>query len=155
MMMKQKDKKKTEPYEIHYNKTLLVLTLCYLLATIQTSIPPIKPKKSFPGCKASFEGYPFVDDESSENEQGMNYIMCVAHKIRKNNEEPWKSIEKANIKDLLKYMKRIFRPVMDNSEIIKRMEARREYNQTHPKLQLLLLSALFSRAFSTASYPTV
>ena len=135
MALKLKDKKKSmEPYDIHYNKTLLVLTLCYLLATIQTSIPPIVPKKSFPGCKSSFDGYPFINDDSPENEQGMNYIMCVAHKIRKNNEEPWKSIEKANLKDLLKYMKRLFNAVIDNSEIIKRMEARREYNEQYPQI---------------------
>lgn len=126
----KEEKKKTDSYEIYYNKTLLVLTLCYLLVTIQTSIPSIKPKKSFPLCKATFAGYPF---ESSENEQGMNYILCVAHKIKKNNEEPWKSIEGTSIKNLLSFMKRIFN-AMDDTEIKNRMTLKREYELTNKAL---------------------
>jgi hypothetical protein len=127
---KDKDKKKraADPYEVDYNKKLLVLTLCYLLATIQTSIPTIKPKKSFPGCKATFAGYPFVDNDAED--EGMNYILCVAHKIRKNNEEPWKSIERTNSKELAKLMKKIFNIVLANGGIQKRMSSKREYEET-------------------------
>lgn len=76
-------KKTDKTYHNYINTNLLLLTLGVFFITIQT-IPEIKIKYSFPGCKKSFTGYPLSNDDDS----GIEYIACVASKI-KSSIEPW------------------------------------------------------------------
>ena len=82
--------KKLPSYKDHFNQILLYLTSGYVLVRLETSIPSVQTNKTFPGCKKSFEGYPLFGDEDLS---GLNYIACIAHKI-KSSIEPWNTIRK-------------------------------------------------------------
>jgi hypothetical protein len=82
--------KKLPSYKDHFNQLVLYLTCGYILIAIQTSIPSVITKKTFPGCKKSFEGYPLFDDEDLS---ALNYISCITYKI-KSAIEPWNTIKK-------------------------------------------------------------
>ena len=55
-MLKQKPDKVLDTYENYYHSSLLYLTLGFLLIEIQTAIPSVKTKKTFPNCRRSFVG---------------------------------------------------------------------------------------------------
>jgi hypothetical protein len=82
--------KTMDTYEVAYNSMLMYLTLSYFLVAIQTSIPPIKTKTTFPGCKKSFSGFPIESDTT--NTKGLTYVSCVAFKIRNKTALPWSAI---------------------------------------------------------------
>ena len=67
--------KKIPEYAVVYSSTLMYLTLGAYLIGIQTSIPSIKTRKTFPGCVRSFSGYPL---EGEGDDSGLNYLACVA-----------------------------------------------------------------------------
>ena len=69
-----KRKKKMDSYERIKNNALLTLTLGYVILCIQTMIPPPRIKKTFPGCKRSFKGFPFDGDG---NLNFLNYVACI------------------------------------------------------------------------------
>jgi hypothetical protein len=81
---------KMDNYEIAYNSALMYLTFAYYLIAIQTSIPPIKTKTTFPGCKKSFSGFP-MNVDTTDN-KGLNYVACVAFKLRSKSALPWSAI---------------------------------------------------------------
>ena len=90
---------KALPAYIDAKHTLLIVSaIAYLLVAIQTSIPAIKTKKTFPNCVKSFTGYP-MDGDSDKS--GLIYLVCVTNKI-KSSVEPWKSIKKVTEKSLFK-----------------------------------------------------
>ena len=93
----KKDGKKFATYDKFKKKQSIILTLCYLLIVIQTSIPDIKTKKQFPGCKTSFKGYPLDSNEGSVS--GIKFIACVISNI-KSSIEPWDSIKSMNDKKI-------------------------------------------------------
>ena len=57
-----------------YNSSLIIITLSYLLIAIQTNIPSVNSKKTFPGCIKSFKGYP-IDGE--QDKSGLFYLICI------------------------------------------------------------------------------
>ena len=71
-------RKKVPPYEYVYSETILYLTLGAFLIGIQTKIPGVVSKKTYPGCIRSFNGYPL---EGKENLGGITYLICVVSKI--------------------------------------------------------------------------
>ena len=84
-----KKKKKMDSYERIKNNALLTLTLCYVILCIQTMIPSPRIKKTFPGCKRSFKGFPFDGDG---NLNFLNYVACIIYTIKLEG-EPWKGIK--------------------------------------------------------------
>jgi hypothetical protein len=93
--------KPMDTYENAFNAALIYLTLSYYLIAIQISVPPIKTKITFPGCKKSFSGFP-VDD--TEGAKGLNYVACVAHKIKTSANLPWSAINGRNAAYIAKQM---------------------------------------------------
>lgn len=85
-----KGKKAFDSYADVYNRTLILITLSFLLIAIQTSIPSIRSKKTHPGCKKSFSGFPL---NGIEDKTGLTYIACIANDI-KSSIEPWSAIQK-------------------------------------------------------------
>jgi hypothetical protein len=83
--------KHIDTYETVYNSTLLYLTFGYYLIAIQTSVPPIKTKTTFPGCKKSFSGFP-IEGSETKNMKGLEYVSCVAFKIKNKAALPWAAI---------------------------------------------------------------
>ena len=105
--------------------SLLLLSLGGLLIAIQTSIPPIRTRKTFPGCKRSFSGFPFSGDTDFS---GLDYIACVAHKL-KSNVAPWNAIKGMNQASIAKKIKDLVTKYMMEDESVKeRISQRREYD---------------------------
>jgi hypothetical protein len=99
-MADEKAKKgvKVASYEQYYNGILLFATFGTVLIAIQTSVPSIQTRKTFPGCVRSFVGYPFdgVSDFSA-----LTYISCVGYKLR-STVEPWSVLNKKKVEIFLK-----------------------------------------------------
>jgi hypothetical protein len=79
-----------------YAKSMVIITLSYLHIYIQTTIPTIVSKTSYPGCKKSFDGYPTYDNDTNT---GIEYISCIANNL-KSKIEPWVGISKMNKKSI-------------------------------------------------------
>tara|TARA_Y100000768_G_scaffold279161_1_gene214379 strand:+ start:16438 stop:21981 length:5544 start_codon:yes stop_codon:yes gene_type:complete len=82
---------------VKIGKVIIYVTISYLLIVLQTAIPPIKTKKTFPGCAKSFSGYPY---EGSSDKSGLEYIACVALGI-KSSIFPWNTLKKTKKTDLV------------------------------------------------------
>ena len=72
-----KSGKKMPPYKYVYDQTILYLTLGAFLIGVQTHIPGVVTKKTYPGCVKSFKGYPF---DKSGDTSGLEYLSCVVQK---------------------------------------------------------------------------
>ena len=120
-----KGKKYILSYEDNYNQSLIIFTISYILISIQTNIPDIKTRKTFPGCVKSFSGYPFLNDG---DKSGITYISCVTDKI-KSLVEPWNSLKKLNQKKILAKMETFLDKFIINSNVIKqKINNKLEYN---------------------------
>ena len=86
-----KQNKKLPSYKELYNTTLLYLTMAVYLIAIQSSIPSIKTRRTFPGCIRSFQGYPF--EGANGDMSSLNYLACVAYKVR-SSIGPWSVLMK-------------------------------------------------------------
>jgi len=73
-------------YEDLYYTSLLYYTLGMFLISVQTSIPSVKTRKTFPGCVRSFVGYPF---DGAGDMTSLKYLSCICYQIRKNVAKPW------------------------------------------------------------------
>ena len=81
--------RKIKSYNDIKNYLLIVITASYLHIFVQTAIPNIKTKKTFPGCVKSFDGFPL---DKSSNIDGIIYISCIILKIKAKSIIPWNSI---------------------------------------------------------------
>ena len=70
-ILKKSTDKKMLSYEHALNINIIIISLVYILITIQSSIPTITTKKVFPGCIKSFSGYPY---QSNTDKSGMIYM---------------------------------------------------------------------------------
>lgn len=95
--------KKIPAFGDAYNTSMMIVTFAFFLVGIQTSIPSIKTRKQFPGCKKSFDGYPM---DGSGDDSAIQYVACVANKI-KSNMSPWNVLRKMNASGIAKRMKDI------------------------------------------------
>ena len=93
--------KKLPDYETVKNNSLLFITLAYLFIAIQTAIPSVKTRKTFPGCVRSFSGFPL---EGEDDDSGLMYISCIAHKI-KSSIKPWNTIRRTRVENIFKKIK--------------------------------------------------
>ena len=121
-------KKKLDPYDIAYNQTLILVTLSYLLIGIQTSVPSIRTRKTYPGCLKSFSGYPcFGDGDTS----GIAYIACVANGI-KSSIEPWNAIKKLKPSKIVSKMSAMINKFILPSDFVQeKIRAKEEYLSTN------------------------
>lgn len=125
---KQKQKnpdKKLAKYSDYFNESLIMIVSGCFLITLQTAIPSIKAKKTFPGCVKSFSGYPFGGDEDTS---GIKYIACVLYKTR-SNVDPWSAVKKYKSIDIFeKNMRKIIdNHLITNSEIIHLIKEKKQY----------------------------
>lgn len=131
----QEDAKKgktTIPYKTFYNYNLLFLTMAAILIGIQTSIPSIKTRRTYPGCIRSFSGYP-VDGDGEYG--GLKYMGCIAHKMPKaKSVEPWNVLSKSNdenkIADKIKDF--IDKYYLRNPEVERKIKEKNEYTLLSP-----------------------
>lgn len=115
-------------YETTYNNILLLSTISILFIQLQTSIPSVVAKKSFPGCVRSFSGYPLGDESEIS---GIKYIACIAHKMRTDS-VPWNTIKKTKEETLTKQLQFFIKSIVDNAYIKKRVTKKIEYIASNP-----------------------
>ena len=116
-------RKKPKTYEEVLYTSLLTFTLSYMVLFIQTSIPSIQSKKTFPGCKKSFQGYPLTGDEDMTN---IEYIACISSNI-KSSIQPWKSLPKKQDKISTSIKKTLDTVILKETEILALIEQKRNY----------------------------
>jgi len=116
--------KKLPSYGTLYSSTILYLTLGTYLIAIQTSIPPIRTRKTAPGCIRSFVGFPF---EGEGDDSSVNYIACVALKSRDSSTIPWNILPKSQEKIVTTLKSFIIRYLMSNAEIEHKIKEKTEY----------------------------
>ena len=114
-------------YKTFKNMTILVLTLAFMIVSIQVSIPPIKTQKTFPGCIRSFIGYPIDGDGDNSS---LKYVACIAFKI-KSAVEPWDTLSVLKTEEkLISQIKTLIDTcVLKNSTYQTRIAEKREYNK--------------------------
>ena len=119
---------KMDSFSEFYNSSLLYYTFGMFLIAVQTAIPSIKTKKTYPGCIRSFLGYPF---EGGGDLSGLNYLGCIAYDIRSSG-EPWNSLNRKKQETITTNIKKsiddVFMKISVVSEDIQRkFEEKREY----------------------------
>jgi hypothetical protein len=121
-------------YKTFKNMTILVLTLAFMIVSIQVSIPPIKTKKTFPGCIRSFVGYPIDGDGDNTS---LKYVACIAFKI-KTSVEPWDTLSVLKTEDKLvnQIQSLISSCVLKNPTYQTRIAEKREYNKINVSEEL-------------------
>ena len=99
------------------------MTLSYLFIALQTSIPSIKTRKTFPGCVRSFSGFPL---EGEGDESGLMYITCIAHKI-KSSIKPWDTIRRNKLDVLFRKLKIFVTKIIEKLEVQDKLNQKLEY----------------------------
>jgi len=121
-------------YEDLYYTTILYYTLGMFLIAVQTSIPSLKTRKTFPGCVRSFTGFPFdgVGDMTS-----VRYLTCICYQIRKNVAKPWYVLK--NTKEEF-IEKKIILAINENllklADVKRKIDEKNEYLLTNPEEEI-------------------
>ena len=93
---KKRKKKKQPSFEDIYNDMLMMTTLSGYTIAIQSMMPSIRTKKTFPTCSRSFKGYPV---EGDNNTSGLQYIICAAINIARGSDAiPWNALPRVRKK---------------------------------------------------------
>jgi len=127
----EKEKGKPQiPYVLYKDQTILVIVSGVTLVGLQSVIPSLKAKKTFPGCVRSFSGFPM--EGGVEDNSGLKYIACVLNKS-KSSIPPWNSIEKLGASTLEKRIKETLEKfVISTVEIQEMYMKKREYILLRP-----------------------
>jgi len=122
--------KKLPPYLSVYNSTILYLTLGAYLIGVQTAIPSIKTRRTFPGCVRSFTGYPF---EGSGDLSSLQYLSCVAYKLR-NETHPWSALMRMKESVISEKIKAFIDTYyISNSDVMQKFKDKLEYLLVNPE----------------------
>ena len=123
--------KKLPEYGLVYSSTLMMLTLGMFLIGVQTSMPSIKTRKTFPGCVRSFSGFPF---EGEGDDTGLQYLACVAFKMRSKT-VPWDSLARIKEEELATRIKLFtIKFLLPYSEVEQKIKEKVEYLLQNPEI---------------------
>ena len=122
--------KKLPSYGTVYGSAILYLTLGMYLIGIQTSIPPIRTRKTAPGCVRSFDGFPF---EGEGDDSSVNYVACVALKSRDPSTIPWNVLPKSQEKITTTIKSFIVRYLLPYGEVSQKIKEKTEYLLVNPQ----------------------
>jgi len=127
----EKEKGKPQiPYLLYKHQTIIIIVAGVTLIGIQSVIPSIQVKKTFPGCVRSFSGFPM--EGGVEDMSGLKYISCVVNKT-KSSISPWNSIQKLSASTLETRIKEIMERFMINTVEVQEMYMKkREYMILRP-----------------------
>jgi hypothetical protein len=126
------------PFETVYNGMIMYLTLATYFIAVQTSIPPVHTRKTFPTCVRSFSGYPF-DGEGDQS--GLQYLACVLVKT-KNVSAPWNVLakkEKNIVDNIITHMNKY---ILALPEVKLRMDLKTQYLETHQSMDIMTPGAI-------------
>ena len=123
-------KNKTIPsFKELYNSTLLYITMAAFLIGVQTNIPSIKTRKTYPGCIRSFDGYPI---EGAGDDSALHYLACIAYKIR-TSIEPWSALMKKKETVIAEKIKATIQAYfISHPDVIRKFQEKAEYVLTNP-----------------------
>jgi hypothetical protein len=122
--------KKLPPYLSVYNSTILYLTLGAYLIGVQTAIPSIKTRRTFPGCVRSFTGYPF---EGSGDLSSLQYLSCVSYHLR-NETHPWSALMRMKESVIAEKIKAFIDTYyISNSDVMQKFKDKLEYLLVNPE----------------------
>jgi len=122
--------KKLPEYMLVYSSALLYLSLGMILISIQTSIPSIKTRKTFPGCVRSFGGFPL---EGEGDDSGLNYLACIAYKHKNPQTIPWNALTRVNIERMNATLKAfIIKYLLPYPEVEEKIREKVEYLLLNP-----------------------
>jgi len=122
--------KKLPSYGTVYASTILYLTLGMYLIGIQTSIPPIRTRKTAPGCVRSFSGFPF---EGEGDDSSVIYVACVAIKSRDPTTIPWNVLPKNEEKIVTTLKSFIVRFLLPYGQVEQKIKEKTEYLLVNPQ----------------------
>ena len=135
---KKKKKKRQPTFEEAYNNGLMMTTLSIYVVVIQTMMPSIRTKKTFPTCSRSFTGYPLEGDGDTS---GLQYVICAAINIARGSDAvPWNTLprirkkigtEETINKYVLKIKSFMDSSILTNSDIKKKIVDKLNYTATH------------------------
>ena len=129
VMKASKDNKTLPSYNEYFNARILYYTMSAFLIGVQTSVPAITTRRTFPGCVTSFKGFPF---EGAGDDSGINYISCVAYNIR-NSSDPWKVLKKKKQSSIAEALKRtIEEKFLNQPEVKQAFQRKADYLITSP-----------------------
>ena len=123
-------------YEQAYNEALIIYTLGAYLVSVQTMIPSIRTRRTFPTCSRSFSGYPLTGDSETT---GLEYICCTALNIaRESRDSPWDRLPKIRSKKAReiinkfkeKVKKNMDKYIVTNSEVVRKISEKTSYLAT-------------------------
>lgn len=127
-----KAKKTIASYEDQVGRPLIILTFIFISIAIQTNIPSIETRKTFPNCIKSFEGYPIFGD----NIAAITYIACIARKMR-NNVYPWSAIYNLKEDKIISQIKNLLDgdkfKILKNPSVKLKIAEKHQYNKTKRK----------------------
>ena len=125
---------KTMPtYEFVQHSFILNYTIAMILIAIQTSIPSIKTRKTFPNCKKSFVGYPF---DGTGDLSSLDYITCVVFNM-KSKSTPWYTLARLKQEDISKKIKGfIDNYLLDVPEVKRKMDEKTEYLLSNQEFEI-------------------
>ena len=128
--------KKLPPYEIYRNKLIILVVSSVILVSIQTTLPPFKIQKTFPGCTQSFKGFP-DNNGAIEDTSGMDYIVCILNKIKEKNIKPWNSIKPLPLEILKKQMLQVMKEtILPRQDLMELYIKKNEYMLEHPDIDI-------------------
>lgn len=117
--------KPTVEYEDYYNDMLIMFISASILVIIQTSVPSITKRKTFPGCVNSFTGYPYT---GIEDVSGIEYISCVIVATR-SSVQPWNSIQNLSKSAIVKRIKKSVDAILKRTDVSEMYKTKRMYEQ--------------------------
>ena len=130
-----------ETYEKTYNQYLIFYCMALIIIVVQTSIPQIKTKSTFPNCVKSFEGYPYSSDET--NLSFLIYMACITQKV-KSDYAPWNSVKKINqdkMRDTLFNLTKT--KIINLPNVQARFEAKRDNDAIKKQREIMKVNAKY------------
>lgn len=128
-----------ETYEKTYNQYLIFYCVALIIIVVQTSIPQIKTKSTFPNCVKSFEGYPYSADETSL--PFLIYMACITQKV-KSDYAPWNSVKKINQDKMRDILFNLIKTKIINLPVVQaRFEAKRENDALKKQREIIKVNA--------------
>ncbi len=130
-----------ETYEKTYNQYLIFYCMALIIIVVQTSIPQIKTKSTFPNCVKSFEGYPYSSDETSL--QFIIYMACITQKV-KSDYAPWNSVKKINQDRMRDTLFNLIKTKIINLPVVQaRFETKRDNDALKKQREIMKVNARY------------
>jgi len=130
-----------ETYEKTYNQYLIFYCMALIIIVVQTSIPQIKTKSTFPNCVKSFEGYPYSPDETSL--PFLIYMACITQKV-KSDYAPWNSVKKINQDKMRDTLFNLIKTKIINLPVVQaRFEAKRDNDALKKQREIMKVNARY------------